>query len=100
MDGIGISRRASCERRIKPPPRRRRTSSHFQNDNLTRRRQRIHAPKPLHARGELVGAIRVTTKLGGSSHENHRSPRYRQRSLHLRRANRGQLSCPARLLGG
>jgi hypothetical protein len=46
MDGIGISRRASCERRIKPPPRRLRTSSHFQNDNLTRRRQRIHAPKP------------------------------------------------------
>jgi transposase-like protein len=45
MDGIGISRRASCERRIKPPPRRLRTSSHFQNDNLTRR-QRIHAPKP------------------------------------------------------
>src|SRR5580658_10974623 len=47
MDGIGISRRASCERRIKPPPRRLRTSSRFQNDNLTRRRQRIHAPKPL-----------------------------------------------------
>src|ERR1700729_3034789 len=46
MDGIGISRRASCERRIKPPPRRLRTSSHFLNDNLTRRRQRIHAPKP------------------------------------------------------
>src|SRR5580693_4873001 len=49
MDGIGISRRASCERRIKPPPRRLRTSSRFQNDNLTRRRQRFHAPKRLYA---------------------------------------------------
>src|SRR5580693_6923267 len=52
MDGIGISRRASCERRIKPPPRRLRTSSRFQNDNLTRRRQRIHAPKPRYAMTE------------------------------------------------
>jgi hypothetical protein len=54
MDGIGISRRASCERRIKPPPRRLRTSSRFQNDNLTRRRQRIHAPTP-RAAADCVG---------------------------------------------
>src|ERR1700677_3718884 len=46
MDGIGISRRASCERRIKPPPQRRRTSSHFLNDSLTRRLKRIRAPQP------------------------------------------------------
>src|ERR1700690_1496408 len=54
MGGIGISRRASCERRIKPPPQRRRTSSHFLNDSLTRRLKRIRAPQPFWG---AIGAI-------------------------------------------